>query len=217
MKGRKKVDAAIKDYIETQILPRYGKISGHTTKHINQVIDRSLTFADSLDEANVNMVYVIAAYHDLGREINDEHHETESAKLLLADQELKKYFTTDELKIMAEAVEDHRASSKHDPRSIYGKIVSSADRNISVDEILERCYDCVRALYPDMSDDEVIEECRVILRSKYSPTGYAASRMYFKDSDFENFLQKTEEITRDPATFREIQRDFNRHRGILSD
>ena len=41
---------------------------------------------------------------------------------------------------MSEAVEDHRSSLENDPRSIYGKIVSSADRNTSVEVTLKRCY-----------------------------------------------------------------------------
>lgn len=39
---------------------------------------------------------------------------------------------------MREAVEDHRASSDHEPRSIYGKIVAEADRIIDTDITLRR-------------------------------------------------------------------------------
>ena len=38
------------------------------------------------------------------------------------------------LKIIKEAIEDHRASAKNEPRSIYGKIVSTADRNNTVED-----------------------------------------------------------------------------------
>jgi uncharacterized protein len=39
---------------------------------------------------------------------------------------------------MKEAVEDHRASSSRQPRSIYGKIVAEADRDIDTHEIFLR-------------------------------------------------------------------------------
>ncbi len=39
---------------------------------------------------------------------------------------------------MREAVEDHRASTDHEPRSLYGKIVAEADRIIDPDTTLRR-------------------------------------------------------------------------------
>ena len=204
----------IQNYIEEKIIPRYRAMSGHTDKHIQQVITRSLKFADGLEGINRDMVYVIAAYHDLGREVDDDHHEIESAKMLRSDMELEKFFTATEIETMAEAVEDHRASNKHEPRSIYGKIVSSADRNTSVDQMLERCYDCTRLWNPEMTDDEVIETARKHLREKYSPDGYAAKKMYFPDPDFQSCLEEIERITRDPEKFRRIQKEFNRKRGL---
>lgn len=210
------IDPNLIDYIENQILPRYAKMSGHTDKHIRQVIDRSLNFAEEAEEINLDMVYIIAAFHDLGREIDDDHHEIESAKMLLSDRNLKEYFSDTELKTMAEAIEDHRASSKREPRSIYGKIVSSADRNTDVNNMLERCYDSVRFRNQDMPEKELIEKCRKILREKYSTDGYAASKMYFNDPDFIDCLSKIEEITRNPDAFYKIQHDFNKKRGLYN-
>ena len=209
------VSPEVRDYAEAKILPRYRAMSGHTDKHIEQVISRSLSFADICGEkVNLDMVYVIAAYHDLGREIDDDHHEIESARMLRSDLELEKFFTAREIETMAKAVEDHRASNKREPRSIYGRIVSSADRNTEVDDMLERCYDCQRLWHPEMTDDEVIEMARKHLREKYSPDGYAAKKMYFPDSDFAACLERIEEITRDPDEFRKIQREFNEKRGV---
>ena len=42
----------------------------------------------------------------------------------------------EEIKTMAEAVGNHRASKGSEPRSVYGKIVSFADRNTLTDDIL---------------------------------------------------------------------------------
>lgn len=78
------------------------------------------------------MVYVIAAYHDIGHHIDSKNHEVISADIMSKDENLKKFFTDEELIIIKEAIEDHRASSKEDSRTIYGKIVSSADRNNTV-------------------------------------------------------------------------------------
>ena len=196
----------IVDYIENEIIPRYGKTAGHRDGHIRQVIDRSLVFAKQVGSSKINldMCYVIAAFHDLGRLVDDETHEIISAKMLRDDPELPKYFSPAEIETMAEAVEDHRASNKHDPRSIYGKIVSSADRNTKPEVMLKRCYEKIRADYPDETEDEIIERVRVVLRGKYGGReGYAAKKMYFKDPAFEAGLDKIEKLTRDPIAFRQ--------------
>lgn len=206
------VNLAVREYVEGEILPQYEKLKGHTGEHIKQVISRSLEFAKQVPGVNVDMVYVIAAYHDLGRLVDNETHNVESAKMLRADEFLKENFAAEEIETMAEAVEDHRASLGREPRSIYGKIVSSADRNPSVESMLERCYDYTKLLHPEMSEDEVIEEARKHLREKYAPDGYAAKTMYFKDPSFEKMLAEVEEITRTPESFNKVQREFNRKR-----
>ena len=188
-------------YIEREIIPQYAKLKGHTEDHISQVIERSLKFAKQAPELNLNMVYVIAAYHDLGRLIDNETHNLESAKMLLSDKTLKIYFSKSELKTMAEAIEDHRASLDHEPRSIYGKLVSSADRNPSVETMLERSYDYNKSLHPDANEDDTIEDVRLHLREKYSPDGYAAKTMYFDDPDFDAMLTEVERLTRTKSTF----------------
>lgn len=206
------VSPKIREYVEGEILPRYDELRGHTGEHIKQVISRSLEFAKQAPGVNLDMVYVIAAYHDLGRLVDNETHNIESAKMLRADEFLNENFAASEVETMAEAVEDHRASLGREPRSIYGKIVSSADRNPTVESMLERCYDYTKLLHPEMSEDEVIEEARIHLREKYAPDGYAAKTMYFKDPSFEKVLVEVEKITRTPERFNKVQREFNRKR-----
>ena len=212
-----KVSEEIRNYIESEILPKYNGLGGHTDEHVRQVIERSMRFAKQAPEINLDMAYVIAAYHDLGRLIDDETHNFESAKMMRADEFLKAHFSAEDLETMAEAVEDHRASLGREPRSIYGKLVSSADRNSSIDELLTRCYDYTKHLHPEMTEDELIEEARIHLREKYSPDGYAAKTMYFDDPDFNEMLRKTEEMTRTPEGFAKIQREFNEKRFGISD
>jgi uncharacterized protein len=207
-----KVDVEIRDYVEAEILPRYNKLGGHTDEHVRQVIERSLRFAPQAPEIDVNMAYVIAAFHDLGRLVDDETHNFESAKMLRADEFVREHFSAEQIDTMAEAIEDHRASLGREPRSIYGKLVSSADRNSSIDELLSRCYDYTKHLHPEMTDDELCEEARIHLREKYSPDGYAAKTMYFDDPDFQEMLVKTEEMTRTTEGFTKIQKEFNAKR-----
>ncbi|MBR3322189.1 methyltransferase domain-containing protein [Candidatus Saccharibacteria bacterium] len=203
----------VEECIKKKILPKYEKLSGHTITHINQVISRSLAIAEDLPEVDRDMVYVIAAYHDLGRLVDDETHNIESGKMVRKDKELKKLFDEKQIEVIAEAVEDHRASLKGDPRSIYGRIVSSADRYMDLDDMLARSYDYTRHLHPEMSDDEVIEEARIHLREKFKPDGYGAKKVYYPSIDDKECFETIERITRDPLAYRKIVKEFNKKRG----
>lgn len=210
----KQVNPEIIEYIETVILPKYSSLGGHTDGHIRQVIGRSLKFHQQAPELNTDMVYIIAAYHDLGRLIDNGTHNIESAKMLRADEFIKNHFSADEINTMAEAVEDHRASLGREPRSPYGKLVSSADRNTDMDDMLSRIYDYNKHIHPEMSEPEVIEDARVHLRAKYAPDGYAAHTMYFDDPNFAKMLVEVEKITRTPETFAKIMRAHNAKRKL---
>ena len=122
------INKKLKKYIEDNVFPRYeNNDSGHNLSHIQYVIDRSMKFAMTVENINLDMVYTIAAYHDIGHSIDAKNHEKVSSEMLLADQKLREFFSEEEMKVMVDAVYDHRASLEGEPRSIYGKIVSSAD------------------------------------------------------------------------------------------
>lgn len=197
------IDTNLKNYIEKNIFPSYQKNDlGHNLDHIKYVIERSLKFASEVDEINYNMVYTIAAYHDIGHYIDAKNHEKVSAEMLLADKNLRRFFTEDEIKIMSEAVYDHRASLDGIPRSIYGKIVSSADRNVLVDEPLKRTYSYRLEHNPNSSLDEIIEESRKHIIDKFGKKGYAKEKMYFEDLDYKKFLEEISALAENKEEFR---------------
>ena len=148
------------------------------SKIIKYVINRSLNFAKQAKNVDLNMVYTVASYHDIGHHINPKEHEIISAKILEEDNNLRNFFTKNEILIMKEAVEDHRASSKKEPRSIYGKIVSSADRNTSVDVSLRRTYQYRLKNSPGVSLDYIVNESRQHLINKFGTNGYAREKMF---------------------------------------
>ena len=126
----KAINPRLKDYIEAEILPRYREFdSAHRIDHVQEVIRGSLELALHYD-VDVDMVYTVAAYHDTGLCGGREEHHILSGRILRGDATLKHYFSPDKIEIMAQAVEDHRASSSHAPRSIYGRIAAEADRII---------------------------------------------------------------------------------------
>ena len=146
------INPKLKQYIEENIFPEYSKNdSGHNLNHIQYVIHRSFQFADTIPNINYDMVYTIAAYHDIGHPIDSKKHEKISAEIMSKDKYLKNFFTIEELKTIKEAIEDHRASADHEPRSIYGKIVSTADRNNTVEACLRRTYTYGKKLNPNAS------------------------------------------------------------------
>lgn len=202
----------LKKYIEENIFTSYDKNEdGHKLDHIMYVIDRSFMFASRVPDVNLEMVYVIAAYHDIGHYIDAENHEKVSGEMLLKDKNLRRFFSDEEIKIMSEAVCDHRASSKNEPRSIYGKIVSSADRNVLVEIPLKRTYSYRKVHSPNSTLDEIIEESRQHLLDKFGKKGYATTKMYFEDEDYKKFL---EDITVLASNEEEFKKKFLEVNGL---
>ena len=195
-----KLNFEIVKYVEENIFPMYSKNErGHGIEHIKTVIRKSLELADGRD-VDMDMVYVIAVYHDLGHHIDRKRHEIVSAKLFMEDENMKKWFTDDKRNIIKEAIEDHRASSNHKPRSIYGMIVSSADRTIvSVDNSIKRAYSYGLRNFPEYSEEEQIERIYNHLYEKYYEGGYA--KTYLKNDEYEEGLKKLRIALEDKEKF----------------
>ena len=203
-----KVNSELKKYIEDNVFPEYDKNEvGHGINHIKDVINRSFELVKENDlDVNLDMVYVIASYHDIGHHIDSANHEKVSADIMSKDNNLKRFFNLSELKIIKEAIEDHRSSSKTDPRSIYGKIVSSADRNNTVEHCLSRTYTYGKRLNPKATDLELFNRAYDVLQEKFGINGYA--KFYFKDSKYENFLEELRELLKDKEKFINTQREY---------
>ena len=202
-----KINENLKKYIEEDVFPEYSKNEpAHNIEHIKYVINRSFKFADTVPNINYDMVYTIAAYHDIGHHIDPKKHEIISGEIMSKDENLKKFFSVEELKIIKEAIEDHRASSNHEPRSIYGKIVSTADRNNTVEACLRRSYTYGKRLEPNSTDDELFERAYKHLNMKFGENGYA--KFFFKDEEYENFLKDIRELLSDKNKFIETQKNY---------
>ena len=205
-----KINEDLKKYIEENIFPVYANNdSGHNQSHIDYVIKRSMKFANTVADINYDIVYTVAAYHDIARHIDDKNHEKLSAEAVYKDKELTKYFTDEEIKIISEAVEDHRASLEYEPRSIYGKIVSSADRNSSLAMPITRTYEYRIARNPEAKIEDIIEEARTFIIHKFGREGYAKEKMYFKDEEYEQFLDEIATLCDDEEAFAKKFKELN--------
>ena len=159
-------------YIEQEILPRYEHFdAAHQRNHAEEVIERSLALAEHYD-VNENMVYAIAAYHDTGLCNGRDTHHLVSGRIIREDMKLREWFDKTQIETMAQAAEDHRASSGHEPRSIYGKIVAEADRLISPEKVIRRTIQFGLDRHPELDKEGQYQRFREHLLEKYSDTGY---------------------------------------------
>ena len=175
------MNTELRKYVEENILPVYKAFdAAHQENHVNYVIDESLRLAQFYD-VDEDMVYVVAAYHDLGLKEGRERHHIVSGEILIQDKELKRWFTKEQLSIMRYAVEDHRASNSNEPRSIYGRIVAEADRQIDKYVTLRRTVQYGLKNHPDL--DKEGQYCRVVehLMEKYAEGGYL--KLFIPESD----------------------------------
>ena len=159
-------------YIQQTILPQYETFDGgHRRDHAQTVIAESLKLARAY-QADETMSYVIAAYHDLGLKFDREHHHIHSGEILMADEHLQQWFSINQLLTMRDSVEDHRASGKNPPRTIYGAIVAEADRQIDPLTVIHRTMSYSLKLLPDADFDTLYQRSLDHLHEKYAEGGY---------------------------------------------
>lgn len=205
------VSLDLMEFVEKNILPRYAAFDkAHNLTHINRVISRSLELASRIG-ADADMAYAIAAYHDLGLEGPRAVHHLTSGKILAADQRLQKWFTNEQLKIMKEAVEDHRASTSHTPRSLYGKIVAEADRDLEPSIVFRRTIEYGIDHYPEKNKEEQWQRFLSHMENKYSSHGYI--RLWLPNSPNEQNLKRIRELISAPQLLRE---EFDRIYALVT-
>lgn len=121
--------------------------------------------------------------------------------MMLADDELRKWFSEAQLQTMAEAVEDHRASSDHAPRSLYGRIVAEADRFIDPDTIIRRTVQFGLEHYPELDKEAHYERTLQHLHEKYGRNGYL--HLWFDNSPNAERLERLRQMMENVPLIRE--------------
>ncbi len=197
-----KINPDIVSYIESEIIPRYDNFdAAHQRDHVMMVIKQSLEIAEHLD-VDPDMVYVIAAYHDTGLcEGRERHHEV-SAQIIKADENLRKWFTEEQIQTMADAAEDHRASAKQEPRTIYGRIVAEADRFIDPETIVKRTIQYGLDHYPELSKEQQYDRMMQHLHEKYGRNGYL--KLWFPESPNTARLEKLRQMIDNEEEIKDI-------------
>ena len=208
--------ATLVAYVEQEILPRYAAFdAAHREEHASMVIDQSLKLTQIINESprytnedgsktiiDMDMAYAIAAYHDTGLAEGRDTHHIVSARIIREDKNLLQWFTPEQIEIMADAAEDHRASSKHAPRTIYGRIVAEADRAIDPISIIRRTMQYGFAHYPQLDKEGHYERTIEHLHEKYAEGGYL--KLWIPESPNGERLRKLREIIRNEALLRQI-------------
>ncbi len=160
-------------FLEQEIVPRYDSHdAGHQRDHALYVMNMSQQLAQHYPQVDRNMLIVAAAYHDLGLSEGRKLHHVVSARIIREDERLLQWFTPDQIDVIADAAEDHRASSDHEPRTIYGRIIAEADRQIDGDTIIRRTIQYTLAHYPGLDEASQYQRFLDHMAEKYDEGGY---------------------------------------------
>ena len=198
------------EHIRERIIPQYVNFDkAHRIDHVEKVIEESMKLALHYSA----MVYTIAAYHDLGLCEGREFHHIVSGKILFADETLWQWFTDDQMLQMKEAIEDHRASNKQAPRSIYGKIVAEADRIIDPEITLRRTVQYGLSHYPEMDKERQYERFRKHLTEKYAEGGYL--KLWIPQSDNAGRLAELRQLIINEERIRRVFDQLYEEESIL--
>ena len=196
-------------YVFDEIVSRYaGFDPAHRENHALTVIEQAMKLLDGREsyleshsaenteewseDIDREILFVAAACHDLGLVNGRENHHNDSGIIIRGDKRLREWFTEDQIETIAQAAEDHRASGKSAPRSIYGKIVAEADRVIDGETIILRTVQFGFTHYPDLGREGHIARAVAHLKEKYGRGGYLKLWIPWSDNAARlNSLQET--------------------------
>lgn len=212
---RPSVHPGLRLYVESEIIPRYLAFDrAHNVDHVRTVIDESLRLAAFYD-VDPDLVFAAAAYHDTGLSEGRERHHVVSARIVRTDPRLREWFTEEQIDTIADAAEDHRASTDREPRTLYGRIVAEADRVIDPELTLRRTVQYGLEHCPEMDRDEQYVRFRDHLTKKYAPGGYL--KLWIPESDNAARLEVLRRTIANEASLRErfdalfsVERDASR-------
>lgn len=192
----------LKEYIESEIIPRYDNFDGaHRRDHVRSVIGQSQELSRYYD-VNPEILYAAAAYHDLGLCEGREKHHLVSGRIIREDKTLLNWFNVEEIEVIAEAAEDHRASNETPPRSIYGKIIAESDRLIDPETVIRRTVQYGFAHYPQMNREQMWERTLTHLQKKYGYGGYL--KLWIPESSNACRLEELRKIIADEKRLRSM-------------
>ena len=202
MKTYKDIRNDIEAYVFDVIVPLYkGFDSAHREDHALTVISQAMYLLDKMPEgfAEVDreILFVAAACHDLGLVNGRERHHLDSGEIIRSNAKLKEWFSEEQIETIAQAAEDHRASGKSAPRSIYGMLVAEADRVIDGETIIRRTIQFGMNNYPELGREGHIRRAVEHLREKYGRGGYL--KLWIPWSDNAARLSELQDIIADAA------------------
>lgn len=184
---KSRINDNLKKYISERIIWEYDlNDGGHDINHIEYVLNRAFELAN--DDIDINILYTCVMFHDIACHIDRENHEILSAKKAYRDDFLNRFFSINELKTIKEAIEDHRASLEYEPRNIYGKILSSADRKVEIKAYLiaSMAFDINK--HPELSKEQIMNGSYEFAVKKFGKNGYAINKSYVNDGKYQKYL-----------------------------
>lgn len=194
-------------YVEDNILPKYDCFDkGHMRDHAIYVISEGLRLAGYYD-VNPEIVFAACACHDLGLREDRKTHHLVSGRIIREELPLSEWFSAGEIESIACAAEDHRASLDHDPRSLCGRIVAEADRQIIPETVIRRTVQyglahCASPACTDPCEEKEFHWQRTLahLREKYGDGGYL--KLWIPESPNAARLEKLRSIIRNEEELR---------------
>lgn len=200
--GLRMIRESLHNYIYKEVIPRYAAFDkAHREDHALMVIDRALAMGKQYD-IDEELLLTAAACHDLGLSVNRESHHLESGRIIREDKRLSEWFLPGQIETIAQAAEDHRASAKTLPRSIYGRIVAEADRLIVPETIIRRTVQFSLSHYPELDKEGHWRRTLEHLHEKYAEGGYL--NLLIPGSPNEAPLKQLRKIIKDEQRLRTI-------------
>ena len=209
---------SLQQWVEAAVLPQYGRFdAAHREEHARRVVARAMTLYRHLRERLApptapiatlmpEMTFAAAAMHDLGLAEGREQHHLASGRLIRHCHDLRRWFDEQQVEVIAQAAEDHRASAATPPRSMLGRIVAEADRDVEPETIVRRTVDYGLSHYPTLDREGHWQRTLEHLHEKYAEGGYI--KLWLADSPNAAPLAELRALIADEARLRQLFDQF---------
>ena len=195
-------------YVEENIKPLYeAESTGHDWNHITNVMInmsklREMVEDTSLDDGTFHpdKCYLAVVYHDISLCYpgnSRETHEIDSGELFQTDQFIRDNVHPDAIKVIADAIYKHRASTGRDHKTTLSKLLYQADRGfltMTPEDVFKRSKAFHEARAYKTHDTYIETTLRAIahMKNKYGENGYAYNTIYFQDGvlDFRHNMEQ---------------------------
>ncbi len=198
------VDPKLRNYVQENIFSSDDpNLLNYQLLPAIEAIRRSFALNETFHlNLNPNMIFAIAAYHDIWNCVDHSIHEKIAAEKFMEDLEMKTFFSDEDRVVIQQAIQDHRTTMKNEPRSVYGKLISSANYSTTIQDAFIRNFLSEQEESLGMTLEQYLDYTIKQFKDRYYEK--IPENMFFTDGIYKIFLKDMKGLLQREKEFKDL-------------